>query len=222
MSCSIVSTMDVIGIESLYPAYFTAGESAGSELWNTDRQFQKGYSYLIKAASGKGKSSFCNFLYGARRDYTGVIRFDGQDTRTLDLKEWRTLRQTSLNLMYQDLELFPRLTVMENIAIKNRLTKFFPSGQTEDLLERLGISSKAGSLVSTLSLGERQRVAFIRSLAQPLDFLLMDEPVSHLDSGNAEIIAGIVAEEKKRRGFAVIVTSLGVALPLDYDEQINI
>ena len=117
--------MNTIDIENLYPAYFDSDDAAGSGLWNTKRTFEKGRTYLVKAASGHGKSSFCNFLFGTRSDYSGKICFDGTDVRTLGVPEWRNLRRKSLSLMFQDLELFPELTVYENIVIKNRITGYF-------------------------------------------------------------------------------------------------
>ena len=214
--------MNTINIENLYPAYFDSDDVTGSDLWNTERTFEKGRTYLIKAASGHGKSSFCNFLFGTRSDYFGKICFDGTDVRTLGVSEWRNLRRKSLGLMFQDLELFPELTVYENIAIKNRITGYFSPERVSGMLALLGLKDKSERQAATLSLGERQRVAFIRALAQPLDFLLMDEPVSHLDADNAEKMSEILAQERSELDFGVIVTSLGNQLPMDYDELINL
>lgn len=214
--------MDVIELDGLCPVFFSAADCSGSELWNNSLVFRKGRAYLVEAASGKGKSSFCSFVCGIRHDYTGHVLFDGRDIRTFAQTEWRDMRRSSFGMMFQDLELFPELTVTENLDIKNRLTGYYSFSEMEDLLCRLGLSGKSGQKVSTLSLGERQRVAFIRTLAQPLDFLLMDEPVSHLDVFNAEIMASVVAEEMDKRGCGVIVTSLGHALPLEYDRRIRL
>ena len=214
--------MDVIELDGLCPVFFSAADCSGSELWNNSLVFRKGRAYLVEAASGKGKSSFCSFVCGIRHDYTGHVLFDGRDIRTFAQTEWRDMRRSSFGMMFQDLELFPELTVAENLDIKNRLTGYYSFSEMEDLLCRLGLSGKSGQKVSTLSLGERQRVAFIRTLAQPLDFLLMDEPVSHLDVFNAEIMASVVAEEMDKRGCGVIVTSLGHALPLEYDRRIRL
>ena len=214
--------MDVIELDGLCPVFFSATDCSGSELWNNSLVFRKGRAYLVEAASGKGKSSFCSFVCGIRHDYTGHVLFDGRDIRTFAQTEWRDMRRSSFGMMFQDLELFPELTVTENLDIKNRLTGYYSFSEMEDLLCRLGLSGKSGQKVSTLSLGERQRVAFIRTLAQPLDFLLMDEPVSHIDVFNAEIMASVVAEEMDKRGCGVIVTSLGHALPLEYDRRIRL
>ena len=67
-----------------------------------------------------------------------------------------------------------------------------------------------------LSLGQQQRVAFVRCLCQPFDFLLLDEPVSHLDAANGETLASLVVEEARRQGAGVLVTSVGNRLPLPY------
>ncbi len=214
--------MDVIELDGLCPVFFSAADCSGSELWNNSLVFRKGRAYLVEAASGKGKSSFCSFVCGIRHDYTGHVLFDGRDIRTFAQTEWRDMRRSSFGMMFQDLELFPELTVTENLDIKNRLIGYYSFSEMDDLLCRLGLSGKSGQKVSTLSLGERQRVAFIRTLAQPLDFLLMDEPVSHLDVFNAEIMASVVAEEMDKRGCGVIVTSLGHALPLEYDRRIRL
>ena len=167
--------MDVIELDGLCPVFFSAADCSGSELWNNSLVFRKGRAYLVEAASGKGKSSFCSFVCGIRHDYTGHVLFDGRDIRTFAQTEWRDMRRSSFGMMFQDLELFPELTVTENLDIKNRLTGYYSFSEMDDLLCRLGLSGKSGQKVSTLSLGERQRVAFIRTLAQPLDFLLMDE-----------------------------------------------
>jgi putative ABC transport system ATP-binding protein len=73
---------------------------------------------------------------------------------------------------------------------------------------RLGIDSKLNSRCGTCSYGEQQRVAIIRSLLQPFDFLLLDEPFSHLDNRNAEMAMELMLEEAKARGAAIIFADL--------------
>ena len=73
-----------------------------------------------------------------------------------------------------------------------------------------------------MSIGQQQRVAIIRSIRQPFDFILLDEPVSHLDPDNNRIAAGIIAEEAERQGAAVISTSVGNPLLLDNAQQIKL
>ena len=73
-----------------------------------------------------------------------------------------------------------------------------------------------------MSFGQQQRVAMIRALVQPFDFLLADEPVSHLDDSNSQIMGNVMMEEVRRQGAAVIVTSIGKHIELDYERRIHL
>ncbi|MBP8777346.1 MAG: ATP-binding cassette domain-containing protein, partial [Bacteroidaceae bacterium] len=83
--------------------------------------------------------------------------------------------------------------------------------------EALGIGDKETQLCGKLSFGQQQRVAMIRSLCQPFDFVFLDEPISHLDEVNSGIMGRLVVEEAKRQGAAIIVTSIGKHIDLPYD-----
>ena len=72
--------------------------------------------------------------------------------------------------------------------------------------------------VQKMSFGQQQRVAFIRSLCQPSDFIFLDEPISHLDTENAKILSSILTEESDKTGCGVIVTSIGKHLELNYNK----
>ena len=86
----------------------------------------------------------------------------------------------------------------------------------------LGIDNKWSEPIGRMSFGQQQRVAFIRMLCQPSDFLFLDEPVSHLDNANGEIMASIIENEIKERGVGVIVTSIGRRLQMNYSEEIKL
>lgn len=181
-----------------------------SEVWLNEKvDFFRGNYYLIEAESGTGKSSLCAYLYGTRRDYDGEIFFDRSDIRNFTVSRWCELRRRSLAYLPQEMGLFPELTVMENIEIKNRLTSYKTDGEIRAMLERLEIAHKADEPAGRLSVGQQQRVAIIRALCQPFDFLLIDEPVSHLDSRNNESVAALIDEEARRCGGGIIATSVG-------------
>ena len=192
---------------------------SGSEIWMEDKVvFFRGNYYLIEAESGTGKSSLCAYLYGTRHDYDGEILFDRSDIRHFTVSRWCELRKTSLAYLPQEMGLFPELTVMENIEIKNRLTSYKSSDEIHRMLDRLAIDHKAGEPAGRLSVGQQQRVAIVRALCQPFDFLLIDEPVSHLDQRNNECVAALIDEEARRCGGGIIATSVGnkIMLP-DYE-----
>ena len=115
------------------------------------------------------------------------------------------------------MQLFPELTVLENIAIKNRLTNHRPMKWVTDMLEEMEIGDKANSPAAILSVGQQQRAAIIRALCQPFDFLLIDEPVSHLDERNNGIVADIINRAAQAEGAAVIATSVGNKINLDFN-----
>ncbi|MDE6043887.1 MAG: ATP-binding cassette domain-containing protein [Muribaculaceae bacterium] len=200
--------MDRIELHGVLPQVFSGSEPE-SGVWLHDIEFVRGGHYLVEAASGTGKSSLCSFVYGNRRDYEGRILFDGTDIRTLSIEDWCRLRCRSLGILPQEMRLFPELTVMENIRLKNSLTDFMSETEILALLAEMEIDHKANRPAAMLSIGQQQRAALVRALCQPLDFLLLDEPVSHLDALNNERAAAMVIREAGKQGAAVIVTSVG-------------
>ena len=209
--------MDEIRLQQVLPRVFANRDRITSDIWHRDLTFRKGERCLIEAASGTGKSSLCSYLYGYRRDYEGIITFDGKNIRALDTAGWTALRRRSLSLLFQELRLFPELTALENVWLKNRLTGHKTRREILALFEAAGIADKADERTGTLSFGQQQRVAFIRCLCQPFDFILLDEPVSHLDENNAQALARLLDEEAGRQGAGILVTSIGKHLPLAYD-----
>lgn len=183
---------------------------ASSQVWLREEVvIARGCRLAIEAESGGGKSSLLSFIYGARRDYLGTITFDSTPARHLSIARWTDLRRRSLALMPQDLGLFHDLTVMENIRLKNRLTGALSEKRIAELLDCLDIADKGGERVDRLSVGQQQRVAAIRAIAQPFDFLLLDEPVSHLDEARNRALARIFDEEASRYGAGIVTTSVG-------------
>ena len=102
--------------------------------------------------------------------------------------------------------------------IKNDITKFKTEKEIKEWFEKLGISDKLESKAGRMSFGQQQRVAMIRALVQPFDFILADEPISHLNDKNSEAMAEIMMDEAKRQGAGVIVTSIGKHMELKYDK----
>ena len=198
------------------------GREPQSQIWLQDVTFQKGQTYLVEANSGTGKSSLCSYIIGYRKDYLGTIRFDGKDIRKNRVSEWTSLRERNLSLLFQELRLFPELTAMENVQIKNGLTGHKNRQEIETWFERLGIADKMSAKVDRMSYGQQQRVAMIRALVQPFDFLLVDEPISHLDDENSAIMGEIMMEEVRKQEAGVIVTSIGKHMSLSYDKTFRL
>ncbi|MBP5393722.1 MAG: ATP-binding cassette domain-containing protein [Bacteroidaceae bacterium] len=214
--------MKSIHLDNTLPNVFLQRTDIESDIWRQQVTLEKGKTYLVEASSGTGKSSLCSFIIGYRKDFDGKILFDGRDSRKLTTSDWTKLRQSHISLLFQELRLFPELTAMENIEIKNSLTGFKTKGEIEQWFEALGIADKMQSPVRLLSFGQQQRVAMIRALVQPFDFLLADEPISHLDDENSKVMAHIMTEEARRQGAGIVITSIGKHMDLPYDKILKL
>lgn len=211
-----------IEMKGMLPRVFVSEKIPPSDVWCHDVAFERGKFYLVEAASGGGKSSMCAYIFGARTDYEGRLLFDGEDAAGISMAGWQALRRRNIAYLPQELSLFPELTAWENIQLKNRVTGYASDKMVERWLEQLGIASRRDYPAGRMSIGQQQRVAIIRSVCQPFDFILLDEPVSHLDEENNRIAATIIAEEARRQGAGVISTSVGNHILLDYNERLRL
>jgi len=187
-----------------------------SDLWNQTVLFQHGEWVKIKAPSGTGKTTFIHTLYKLRHDYSGKVFYNDQDIKNIKGDALAQIRQQKISIVFQDLRLFPNLTARENIELKRVLqTPFYEANMIDEMAEKLGVTTILNQRGGLCSYGEQQRFAIIRSLIQPFDWLLLDEPFSHLDQDNISKAAALIAEECSKRKAGFILTDL------DEDEHFN-
>lgn len=223
----MANMVNEITLHQVLPCVFKGMEDTErirtSQIWEVPSfVFAKGCKICIQAESGCGKSSLLSFIFGNRSDYKGQILYDGADIRAFGISRWCDIRTRGVALLPQEMRLFPELSVAQNISIKNDKTRHKSPTEIEALLSRLGIADKRDSLVGQLSIGQQQRVAIIRTLCQPFDFIFLDEPVSHLDRANNWIVAQIVEEEAARQGAGIISTSVGNHLLLNSPQFVSL
>jgi len=197
-----------IHLQQVFPLFIEEEKITGSQVWNTDLFFTKGEKVQIVAPSGSGKTSLIHFLYGFRNDYSGNIFYDNRMIREYDAEDFATCRREYTSIVFQDLRLFSQQTVFQNLEIKRQLAPFHAESRIEAMAKRLGIGSKMNKLCKTCSYGEQQRIAIIRSLQQPFDFLLLDEPFSHLDDNNRRLAMELIEEEAELRKAGIILADL--------------
>ncbi|MBP5498156.1 MAG: ATP-binding cassette domain-containing protein [Muribaculaceae bacterium] len=214
--------MERIELRNVVPSVFASKDLSASQVWSCNLTLERGKNYLISAESGTGKSSLCSFVYGYRQDFSGIIAIDGNDVKSLSVERWCELRTHNIAYLPQDMRLFGELTALENVELKNGITSWKNKHEILEMFSRLGIEDKVNSLVSRMSIGQQQRVAIIRSLCQPFDFLLLDEPVSHLDELNNDVVSHLVMEEADRQGAAVIATSVGNNVKIRIDKELKL
>ena len=195
-------------LQEITPAYFDKDQVTGSEIWGKTVVFNKGEHVHIVAPSGSGKTSLIHFIYGLRKDYTGIISYQNENIKDFSLEKFSTFRQKHLSIVFQDLRLFTEQTVRENLELKRQLDPYHPPEKINEMANRLGIANKLSRLAKTCSYGEQQRIAIIRSLMQPFDFLLLDEPFSNLDEDNRRKAFVLIHEECTQRNASMVFADL--------------
>jgi ABC-type lipoprotein export system ATPase subunit len=212
-----------IRLEKMIPLPLVEQKTDGSGIWELDSvEFLRGTTYLVEAPSGKGKTSLLSVIYGIRPDYLGKVFLDDQDIAEFSTRTWSITRKTRLSYIFQGLELFGELTALDNIMLKNAITGHKSADEITGMAERLGIGQFLHRKAGILSFGQQQRVAIIRALCQPFDFLLADECFSHMDRQNALTALGLIQEECGAGGAGMIITSLHAMEEADIDERIKL
>ena len=195
-------------LQKILPVFFTQQNAGNSQIWDKEVIFKKGEYVHIVAPSGSGKTSLIHFLYGLRNDYSGDILYNDNYIKNFDAEKFAAWRQQHISIVFQDLRLFTEQTVLQNLEIKRLLAPYHSENKITAMATRLGLKSKLGKLCNTCSYGEQQRIAIIRALQQPFDFLLLDEPFSHLDEANRMKAMELIEEEAAARNASIILSDL--------------
>ena len=202
-----------INLQEIIPDYIEKENINESQVWGKNVTINKGEHLHIVAPSGSGKTSLMHFIYGLRKDYSGCISYGDTNIKKLSTESFSSFRQNKISIIFQDLRLFEDQAAKENLEIKRMLDPYHPPEVIDEMAKRLGIETKLNQQVKTCSYGERQRIAIIRSLMQPFDFLLLDEPYSHLDEANRKKAMALIYEECEKRNAAMVFADLQ---PLDF------
>lgn len=173
-----------------------------------NQRISKGEKIVIIGPSGSGKSTFLRCLNMLETPTSGKIEFEGinlMDPKT-DLDKVRQ----KMGMVFQHFNLFPHLTVLENITLAPVTLKLKTKEEAEknayQLLERIGLSDKADAYPSKISGGQKQRIAIVRALAMNPDVMLFDEPTSALDPEMVGEVLQVIKELAKEGMTMVVVT----------------
>ncbi|MGI6184189.1 MAG: amino acid ABC transporter ATP-binding protein [Candidatus Fimadaptatus sp.] len=177
-------------------------------LKGVDQHIKKGEKVVVIGPSGSGKSTFLRCLNLLEMPSSGQILFEGVDitSRKCDIN---AIRQ-KMGMVFQQFNLFPHLTVMDNITLApvrlKRMTKDEARDKAGELLRRVGLYDKASVYPRALSGGQRQRIAIVRALAMDPDVMLFDEPTSALDP---EMVGEVldVMKQLARDGMTMVVVT---------------
>jgi putative ABC transport system ATP-binding protein len=178
-------------------------------IWNHDIKFVTGQTYQIIAPSGRGKSTLIGLLAGLRGDYSGQIHINNRNIQQFTTQDWANWRATGASFVFQDLRLFPNLTALQNIQLAQNISQPIATIHgIEQWADQLQIKHKLMQLCGELSFGQQQRIAILRALAKPFQWLMLDEPFSHLDPNNTQLAWQLILEIAQQRKAGVIITSL--------------
>lgn len=183
-----------------------------------DCSFEQGKAYAIVGKSGSGKTTLLSLLAGLELPWSGRILYQGQDTRKINRDAYR---RDNAAVIYQNYNLFPLLTVMENVLYSMNLKGV--RGQearerAEKELQAVGIMpDQFKRFPPQLSGGEQQRVAIARALAAGNELILADEPTGNLDEGNSAQVVDILLKLAHEDGHCVIIIThdLEIAAQMD-------
>jgi len=172
----------VITVKDLYKTFHTLSSDV-NVLKGINQEIQKGEKVVIVGPSGSGKSTFLRCLNLLEQPTSGEVWFEGTQINVPE-SNINQLRQ-KMGMVFQHFNLFPHLTVKQNITLAPVCVKLKTQQEADDqaiqLLERVGLADKADSYPVQLSGGQKQRIAIVRALAMNPDVMLFDEPTSALD-----------------------------------------
>ena len=177
-------------------------------LRGVDADVNRGDVICVIGPSGSGKSTFLRCLNLLEKPSGGQIFFEGIELtgKKVDLDKHRQ----KMGMVFQQFNLFPHMTILENLTCAPMLLKKIPREQAEEkamsLLSRVGLADRAGAYPAQLSGGQKQRVAIVRALCMEPDVMLFDEPTSALDP---EMVGEVldVMKELARAGMTMVVVT---------------
>lgn len=160
----------------------------------------------IKGVSGSGKTTLLGLIGALDQPSSGCVSIDGVELSHMSIDELTQFRCENIGVVFQNYNLIENLTVRENIE----LPSFFSNQQSSDLnhlIQTVGLTDKADTIVSQLSGGEKQRVSVARALINNPKYLLADEPTGSLDATNTEKILSLFMSLKKNFEMTIVIVT---------------
>lgn len=193
----------MINVRNLYKSF-----GKNEVLKDINETIKKGEVVVIIGPSGSGKSTFLRCLNLLEEPTSGIINFEGEDItdKNVDINKIRE----KMGMVFQQFNLFPHKTVMENLTIGPTKIKNISNGDAvkkgSELLEKVGLLDKKNVYPNSLSGGQKQRIAIARALAMEPDVMLFDEPTSALDPEMVGEVLGVMKSLAKDGMTMVVVT----------------
>ncbi|AXT55198.1 ABC transporter ATP-binding protein [Aquimarina sp. MMG015] len=197
----------ILKIHELEKTY-SSGSKKLKVLDNISFEVEKGATFSIVGPSGSGKTTLLGLCAGLDNQDSGIVELCGQNIQELNEDERAQLRNKEVGFIFQNFQLLPTLTALENVivplelqGVKNAVTK------GKELLEKVGLSHRFHHYPSQLSGGEQQRVALARAFSNKPTILFADEPTGNLDEETGEKVIQLLFELNKEAGTTLVIIS---------------
>jgi putative ABC transport system ATP-binding protein len=192
-------------------------------LRNVSIEIEPGKSIAVLGPSGSGKTTLVLLMCGIRMPSQGVVRWEGEAVASA--RAWTLLRRFRIGIVFQDFNLLPTLSAVENVEIP-----MFGTGigsrerrrRAAAAIESVGLTARATHLPHELSGGERQRVAIARSMVNNPALIVADEPTGNLDTASSEAVMDLLFELHRARGTTLVVVTHNPSLAERCEHRIRI
>lgn len=203
----------MLNIESVTKVYTRRG-AAVTALQPTSAAIEPGEFVAVVGPSGSGKTTLLSILGGMLAPTAGRVWFENQSLYDLPVAARTALRRQRIGFVFQTFNLVPYLSALENVQVPLYLAGLRPKkqqSQAQALLEKVGLGDRVSHKPAELSVGQQQRVALARTLANDPALILADEPTGNLDPATREQVLGMFAEFNGEGRTIVMVTHDPVA-----------
>ncbi len=197
----------ILKINELVKTY-NSGSKKLTVLNNISFEVEKGDTFSIIGPSGSGKTTLLGLCAGLDAPDSGTVELCGQNLQSLNEDKRAQLRNKEVGFIFQDFQLLPTLTALENVIVPLELQGAKnPSKYGMELLDKVGLSNRFHHYPSQLSGGEQQRVALARAFSNTPSILFADEPTGNLDEDTGEKVIQLLFELNKEAGTTLVIIS---------------
>jgi putative ABC transport system ATP-binding protein len=200
----MTNILNVTNLEKTYKS----GEKELKVLDNISFSIQTGDTFAIVGPSGSGKTTLLGLCAGLDQSDQGEIELCGTQINSLGEDERALLRNRDVGFIFQDFQLLPTLTALENVTVPLELKGVKkPEQIAKDLLEKVGLADRTDHYPSQLSGGEQQRVALARAFSNKPRILFADEPTGNLDAETSEKVVQLLFDLNKEAGTTLVIVT---------------
>jgi putative ABC transport system ATP-binding protein len=197
----------ILNVRNLKKTY-TSGSKALTVLDDITFDIESGDTFAIVGPSGSGKTTLLGLCAGLDRPDAGIIELCGSDLSIMNEDERALLRNNHVGFIFQDFQLLPTLTALENVSVPLELQGAKNANKIAlELLGKVGLAERSHHYPSQLSGGEQQRVALARAFSNSPSILFADEPTGNLDEETGERVVQLLFDLNKEAGTTLVIVT---------------